>query len=49
MPTPPGTSDRARPQDMPEHDAGANAWIVGGVAVAAAAGAWWGMRKLIED
>lgn len=49
MPTPPGTSDRFRPKDLPNHSAGPNAWIVGGVAVAAAAGAWYGVRKLIED
>ena len=49
MPTPPGTSERAKPQDLPDEASGANPWVVGGVAVAAAAGAWWGMRKLIED
>lgn len=49
MPTPPGTSDRSRPQDLPKHSEGPNAWVVGGVAVAAAAGAWYGVRKLIED
>ena len=49
MPTPPGTSERARPQDLPDEASGTNAWVAGGVAVVAAAGAWWGMRKLIED
>lgn len=49
MPTPPGTADRSRPQDLPDHSCGANAWLVGGIAVAAAAGAWYGVRKLIED
>lgn len=48
MPTPPGTSERGSVDGTGEQTV-ANPWVVGSVAIAAAAGAWWGMRKLIED
>jgi uncharacterized membrane protein len=51
LPTPPGTSDRERPQDLPA-EAGVDpsaALLVGGVAVVAGAAAWYGIRRAMES
>ena len=49
LPTPPGTSDRARPQDMPKEASGVSPLLVGGVAIAAGAAAWYGIRKVLDE
>jgi uncharacterized membrane protein len=49
MPTPPGTSDRARPQDMPHETAGMSPLLIGGIAVVAGAAAWYGVRAMLDE
>ncbi|AFL86885.1 Polyketide cyclase / dehydrase and lipid transport [Terriglobus roseus DSM 18391] len=49
MPTPPGTSDRARPQDMPEEASSISPLLIGGVAVVAGAAAWYGVRAMLDE
>ena len=50
LPTPPGTSERAKPQDMPQHDDDSMTSIkLGSVVVLAGALAWYGMRRLLES
>lgn len=47
LPTPPGTSDRARPQDMPEENTSSTTPLILGTVIAAAGvAAWLGVRKL---
>lgn len=49
LPTPPGTSDRARPQDLPEQAGGLSPLLIGGVAVAAGTAAWFGVRAMLDE
>jgi uncharacterized membrane protein len=49
LPTPPGTSDRARPRDMPSEASGVSPLLIGGVAVAAGAAAWYGVRAMLDE
>jgi uncharacterized membrane protein len=46
IPPPPGTSDRAQPRDMPQHENTHTAWMLASVAVVAGATAWYGLRTL---
>lgn len=47
LPVPPGTSDRARPGDLPQHhSANQSLWIVAGVGVAAGIAAWYRIRSI---
>lgn len=47
LPTPPGSSDRARPQDMPHGEAqDPTPMVLAGVAVLVGAAAWYGIRRL---
>jgi uncharacterized membrane protein len=47
LPIPPGTSDRARPRDLPQHASSDMPLKVAGVAIVAGAFAWYGIRRLI--
>ncbi len=50
LPVPPGTSDRARPRDMPAADESSGMPLkVAGVAIVAGAFAWYGIRRLLES
>ncbi len=47
LPTPPGTADRPRPQDLPSNSGAVNTpLILGMVAAAAGLAAWYGVRRL---
>ncbi len=46
MPKPPGTSDRARPQDMPIEKAGSNPLLLGSVAALVGLATWSVVRRL---
>ena len=46
MPTPPGSSDRAQPRDLPgQQAANLNGAVLGGVAVLAGLATWYGIRR----
>ncbi|MEK6396731.1 MAG: SRPBCC family protein [Terriglobus sp.] len=47
LPVPPGTADRARPQDLPQQSSeNKNAWAVAGVAIAAGLAGWYSVRSI---
>lgn len=47
LPVPPGTSDRARPRDLPQHASMSQSpWLLAAVAVVAGALAWYGVRSI---
>ncbi|SDE98511.1 SRPBCC family protein [Terriglobus roseus] len=47
LPVPPGTSDRARPRDLPQQNSESQApWVVVGIGIAAGVAAWYGVRSI---
>jgi uncharacterized membrane protein len=49
LPVPPGTSDRARPQDLPPQESQDMPLKVAGVALVAGAFVWYGIRRLLDS